>query len=183
MKLRCKTKPVDLFDDMSKVRHHCRIDDDLSGEDDYLKVLVRAVVGLAEAELSRPLLCQQWEKLIDLPADQLTLKPDVVSVESVSLVLDDGSEIPLPSSGYRLVLQRRLVMVGAIPANAVAMRCVFTCGAFDAPDQVPDSIRHWVLLNVGALYENRETVVTGAVVSPLPRSITDGLLDEWRVYG
>lgn len=47
---------------------------------------------------------------------------------------------------------------------------------------VPASIRQWMLLTIGALYANRESVITGISVSQLPRSLADGLLDPWRIY-
>jgi uncharacterized phiE125 gp8 family phage protein len=51
-------------------------------------------------------------------------------------------------------------------------------------DTVPESIRQWILINVANLYENRESIVVGTGVSvDLSRSLADGLLDDFRVWG
>ena len=46
---------------------------------------------------------------------------------------------------------------------------------------VPASIRQWMLLTIGTLYANRETLVQGQQTG-LPRPVCDGLLDPWRTY-
>lgn len=51
------------------------------------------------------------------------------------------------------------------------------------PDgDVPAGIKQWMLLTIGTLYANRESVITGISVSQFPRSLADGLLDPWRIY-
>jgi uncharacterized phiE125 gp8 family phage protein len=45
--------------------------------------------------------------------------------------------------------------------------------------EVPSAIRQWMLLQIGAMYENREAFVTGTIVSAL--SFVDRLLDRYTV--
>ena len=45
------------------------------------------------------------------------------------------------------------------------------------------SIKQWVKLRVGSMYENRESLMVGSgnFISELPHSYVDGLLDEFVV--
>ncbi|WP_047258057.1 head-tail connector protein [Chromobacterium subtsugae] len=47
---------------------------------------------------------------------------------------------------------------------------------------VPESVRHWVLLRVATAYAQREAVAAGQPLQAMPRTFVDGLLDPWRVY-
>jgi hypothetical protein len=62
--------------------------------------------------------------------------------------------------------------------NAVLVR--YTAGYVDAA-AVPQEIKSWMLLRIGMLYENRESVVAGVSVTELP--YVDCLLDAYRVWG
>ena len=46
---------------------------------------------------------------------------------------------------------------------------------------VPDGIKSWIKLHVGALYRNREAFSQGVSVAELPNRFTDSLLDPWRL--
>ncbi|PQV50975.1 head-tail connector protein [Paraburkholderia sp. BL21I4N1] len=63
-----------------------------------------------------------------------------------------------------------------------AVQISFTAGYGDAVD-VPAGIKSWILLRVGALYENREevSVATRVTVQELP--YVDTLLDPYRIMG
>ncbi|MFM0330658.1 head-tail connector protein [Paraburkholderia strydomiana] len=63
-----------------------------------------------------------------------------------------------------------------------AVQISFTAGYGDAAD-VPAGIKSWILLRVGALYENREevSVATRVTVQELP--YVDTLLDPYRIMG
>ena len=54
---------------------------------------------------------------------------------------------------------------------------------YSTPANVPDPIKQWVKLRVGAMYEHRESLMvgTGNFVTELPHSYVDGLLDEFVV--
>ena len=58
----------------------------------------------------------------------------------------------------------------------------YTCG-YGAASDVPQSIKAWMLLAIGAWYENREALTSGKPVAELPRSFWDGLLDPFYVPG
>lgn len=54
------------------------------------------------------------------------------------------------------------------------------CGFGDASD-VPASIIQWMLLRIGAMYEQREYLSSTGVVSPAPHSFADALLDPYTL--
>jgi hypothetical protein len=62
--------------------------------------------------------------------------------------------------------------------NAVTLQ--FTCG-YGAAAAVPQAIKNWMLLRIGALYENREEMIVGTriIVADLP--FVDGMLEPYRV--
>lgn len=54
------------------------------------------------------------------------------------------------------------------------------CGFGQAQD-VPASIRQWMLLRIGALYEQRESLVSGNTMSTSPYGFADALLDAYTI--
>jgi hypothetical protein len=63
-----------------------------------------------------------------------------------------------------------------------AVQISFTTG-YGAASTVPAGIKAWILMRIGALYENREEVLVGQrlVVADLP--FVDRLLDPYRIAG
>jgi uncharacterized phiE125 gp8 family phage protein len=62
--------------------------------------------------------------------------------------------------------------------NAVTVQ--YTCG-YGTPDKVPEPIKSWIKLRVGAMYENREEVTTGRSIVAIDMPFIDGLLQDYRV--
>jgi len=54
---------------------------------------------------------------------------------------------------------------------------------YSCVNDVPEDIKTWIKLRVGAYYENRESLMVGSgnFISELPRSYVDGLLDRHAV--
>jgi hypothetical protein len=61
-----------------------------------------------------------------------------------------------------------------------AIEVAFTCG-YGVANAVPQAIKNWMLMRMGAMYENREEIIVAQriVVAELP--FVDGLLEPWRV--
>lgn len=59
-----------------------------------------------------------------------------------------------------------------------ALRIRFRAGFGDTPADVPSSIRQWIMIMAGTMYEHREAEITGSIVQSL--KFVDGLLDPWR---
>lgn len=63
--------------------------------------------------------------------------------------------------------------------NAVRIR--YTAGYGDAA-AVPAALKAWILMRVGAMYENREEIVVGQRVASIDLPFVDRLLDPYRIW-
>lgn len=158
-------------------------------ENGLVEALVRAATGQAEAFCRRRFITQRWRLTLDaFPAGAIVLPfPPLQSVESVKHLNPDGTLQAVPAEDYTV---RPAETPGEVvpaygkawpTARAVedAVQVEFTCG-YGAPTAVPEGIRAAVLLLVGTLYANRESVVTGTIATPLPQS-AEWLLGPYRV--
>jgi uncharacterized phiE125 gp8 family phage protein len=165
---------------------HLRAEDPL--EASLLQALVAAATAQAEAYCRRRFVTQRWRATFDrFPAGALVLPhPPLASVETVTYVDPAGVVQTLASLDF--VVRTTETPGEVVPAcgkdwpaardvqDAVAVE--FTCG-YGAPDAVPASIKQAVLLLVGTLYANRETVAPVAM-QPIPHT-AEWLLGPYRV--
>lgn len=164
-----------------------------SSEDTLLAIYIAAARRRAEKITGRALISQTWRQRLDaFPADEIKLlKPPVASITSVAYIDAAGDSQTLDSALYTL---DRYTMPGwlypaedttwpetASVVNAVTITMV--CGYGAAASDVPDDIRAWLLLTAGFLAANREAMDATGRIAELPGRFTDGLLDNWRVFG
>lgn len=165
-------------------------------EDPYLNALITAAREQVES-LCGPLLTQTWEQYEAgwPPGDRLSLgKSRLLTVESLKYLDADGVEATLAATVYAvdivngvkpaLVLKKdqswptaELFMLNPIVAT-------FTCGYGAAAANVPQSLRHAMLLLIGHWYEERQPVLTsmgGGAVLPIPWTV-EALLANYRVW-
>ena len=168
-------------------------------EDTLLTAFVKSAESYAENYMKRSINKQQFELRIDgfnghdgdieLPRPPLTTVSsevvvtyvkdttagDTTSISATALTIDYQSEpgILYPSYDNEWPTPRD-------EHNAV--RITYYSG-YATASLVPDSIKQWVKLRVGAMYENRESLMVGSgnFISELPHSYVDGLLDEFVV--
>ncbi|MCK6478581.1 MAG: head-tail connector protein [Planctomycetes bacterium] len=150
--------------------------------------LALAATGQAEAFCRRRFLTQRWRLTLDaFPGGAIVLQyPPLQSVEAVRYLDLDGILQTVPAEDYQ-------VRAAEVPGEVVpaygkawpfqlatedAVRVEYTCGYGD-PEDVPEAIRAAVLLIVGTLYANRETVAPVAM-QPIPHS-AEWLLGPYRV--
>lgn len=174
---------------LAEARLHLRVDSD--AEDALIAGLIRTAREQAEHRTRRALITQTleaiycgfpWGGALELPRPPLqsvtsvkyydvadaeaTLAAALYSVDTAALlgrvVLDDGQS--WPTTALR-------------PAQGVIVR--YVAGYGDGAGDVPESIRHWILLTVGELFERREHATAGTTVTPNP--FVDRLLDEYRI--
>lgn len=145
----------------------------------HYKRLIVAARQAAEGELLRPLLPQGCLVRVDCLAPRIRLWNDVREVTSVTYLDADGARQPLTSAGYRVVHRADLVMVGRPPEGS-AVEVEFSAGAFDDPEQVPDAIKAWMLLQIGMLDEVRE-VAADVQTYALPKDVTLLYLRPWMM--
>jgi len=175
--LRLTTAAAVLAVTVAEVKAHLHIDDDITVEDVSLQALIKAATEDAEHEMQRALVTQRWTLTLDaLPADGVIelRRPPVQSVVSLKYIDSTGVQQTLSDTAYRVLpgdLSSRVVPVygGTWPpirATEDAIEIVFSCGV--AADAVPELIKAWIKLRVGALRGD-----------PMP-VYADALLDRGR---
>jgi uncharacterized phiE125 gp8 family phage protein len=171
---------------LDEAKNHCRVD---GTEDDALIAsLIVAARESAEHEIGRALCTQTRELILDSfpPAFVLRGSP-IQSVVSVRYLDSDSVEVELDPQDYQLdnasepgyvVPAYGKAWPASFPVpNAVRVR--YVCGYGVAAD-VPAAIKSWILLAVGTLHAQRETVSMG--LSSLPDRFWHRLLDPFRIY-
>lgn len=157
-------------------------------ESGLLASLVEAATAQAEAFCRRRFVTQRWRRTLDaFPAGAIVVPfPPLVSVESVKYLDADGVLQTVLAADY---VARTAETPGEIvpahgktwPAPRGEMDAVgveFTCGYGD-PDAVPAPIKRAILLVVGTLYANRETVAPVSMQA-IPHT-AEWLLGPYRV--
>lgn len=171
---------------LDEAKNHCRVD---GTEDNALITsLIVAARESAEHEIGRALCTQTRELILDAfpPAFVLRGAP-VQSVVSVRYLDSTGIEVELDPQDYQLDNASEPAYV--VPAygrawpdsypvpNAVRVR--YICG-YGGASAVPSGIKAWILLAVGTLHAQRETMTVGA--QALPDRFWHRLLDPYRIY-
>lgn len=160
-----------------------------SDEDGHLTGLIIAAREMAEGRLNRTIrqraiteVFSGWHEGLVLP------KPPVVSVESITYTDADGTVQTLPPEDYYAGVHVEPAIVELAPGfrapalhfrrHPIAVTYIAGYGAGD----VPRAIIQWMLLAIGAMYQNRESVVTGISVAALPEDFMQLLIQPYRVY-
>jgi uncharacterized phiE125 gp8 family phage protein len=162
---------------------------DAAEEATYLADLVTAATGQAEAFCRRRFLTQRGRLTRDSFPDQAIALPypPLASVEAVQYVDGDGAWQTVDAADY--LLRTAETPGEVVPAYGTswpsarstkdAVRIDFTCG-YGAAEDVPQGIKRAVLLIVGSLYANRESVAP-VTMSEIPQSAT-WMLSPFRVW-
>ncbi len=174
---------------LAEAKAHLRIDHTL--EDALIQSLIITSRLHIEAALGLVLITQSWTYFVDRwPKSQrinFPLRP-VQAITSVRLWNTDGTSTTVPSTAFYLDgngLPARLAWQGAgplaDPARAInGIEIAFTAGFGAAASDVPQSVRHALLLLVAHWYENREPVEIGSGVNPIPAIVSELLVPYRR---
>lgn len=175
-------EPVELED----AKAHLRLTH--AGEDATVIALIQAARQSAEQFSGRSLIQQTRRLYLDaFPEFEIEVPfGPVSSVVSVTYVDPAGVTQTLAGANYvaDLVADPAAIWPAygkswpgtrTVP-NAVIVEYVAGYGA--SADAVPAPVRQWILLQVGAMFENREAVADRA---PVALPFADGLIDPYRV--
>lgn len=194
MPLRIQTPADALPLKLQDAKLHCRVIADVSDvspcpEDDLLEALIGAATLDAEHMMGRAVMQQKWQVTLDAFAPSIDLqRPPVTAIDSIKYVDTAGVLQTLPTTDYQFVgasdyTARVVPAYGkawpATRAQPEAVQIVFSCGYADAAS-VPELIKAWIKLRVGALYENREAWSVGQAIEP--NDHVDRLLDRYRAW-
>lgn len=185
---------------LADARLHLKLAADETDEDSLIEdVLIPAARRYAETATRRSFITQGWRLVLDcFPCCIELEKGPVQRIDSITyrdiagvtqtitwaapansvqrssdgtLVADLSGDVPTITPAFGNVWPIPMPEAGAVAVN-------FTAGYGDAATDVPEGIRHWMLLRINSLFENREEAAPG-IVSPMPW--VDGLLDPYVV--
>lgn len=175
------TDPVTL----AEAKLHLRVD--TSADDALITALITAATDEAEQLMQRATLPQSWTLTLDGFDGPIVLqRPPVTAITSLKyLQAVDGVLTILAGSEYLLAAANEYT-ARVVPAfgkawpgaraQLEAVRVEFVTGYADA-GKVPESIKAWIRLRVGALYQNREAWTLGKAIEANP--FVDRLLDRY----
>lgn len=172
---------------LEEAKAHLRVIGD--DEDGYIQDLITAAREMAEGRLNRTIVQRTRTEVFASWRDSLVLlKPPVVSVESVAYTDVDGQVQTLESEFYYAGTSTEPAVIELSPqfrAPALHFRSrpiavTYTAGYPEG--DVPRAICQWILLAIGTLYQNRESLVNGVSVASLPADFMALLLQPYMVY-
>lgn len=173
---------------LAEAKSHLRVtvaDDDL-----LISALSDAATLDAEHIMGRAVMPQKWQVTLDaFEASMQLQRPTVTAIDSIKYIDTTGALVTLAPSVYQLVVgdySARVVLAYAqawptTRSQPEAVQIIFSCGYADAAS-VPESIKAWIKLRLGALYENREEVSVAQRVTVQELPFVDGLLDRYKVW-
>ena len=174
------TAPVAEPISVIEAKDHLRVTD--GAEDALITALITAARQSIEGRfgsLGRALMTQTWDWFLDgFPASGAPMEvpfPPLQSVTSITYTDDAGASQTWASSKYSVNTKSLIGLIApaygeSYPSTRAMMNAVtvrFVAG-FGAGADVPMPIRQAMLLQIGHMYEQRETHVFGATVEMLP---------------
>lgn len=187
MSLKIITPPTLLPVSLEEAKLHLRVVH--AAEDSLINIYIATAAQACEQQTGRALMPQTWELTLDAfpEAFELTRVP-AASITSLKYWDEAGAQITLDNSVYALDSADDYGSAYVVPAhgqewptarvqvNAVALR--YVAGYADAA-AVPQSLKSWMLLQIGAMYENRQAEGT---VQTYALGFADRLLDRYKLW-
>lgn len=202
MGLKIVTQPAEEPVSLDEARLHLRVDADGSPgvhpDDARISSFITTARRDSEAETNRAFIETEFLYTLDAfpcrsrfdGADRIAIKLPIsplIEIVEIKYIDADGELQTLAEADYVLddVGEPTRIMPEseAWPATKCVMNAVrvqFKAG-FGAAEDVPEEIKDALLLIVGNLYENRESIITGTSASSLPLTAKD-LLYQWKVF-
>ncbi len=160
---------------LEEAKLHLRIEPRQSEDDGLIKRLIAAARQRAESFSGRALIRQSWELQLDgFPRGAVDVpRPPLESVAAVEYIDEAGRRQSLDAENYSVDTASEPGRISPAwgrswpPARAGAnvVRARFTAGYGATPTDVPEDIRHALLLIVGSFYEYRQDAAWGQAPS------------------
>ena len=189
MALKLITTASALAVSLVEAKAHLRVD--VADDDALITAYITAATEMAEQATGRAIMPQTWQLTLDAFPSALALtRTPVASITSITYADAAGTVQTLSSSLYSLDNLYDHGQAYVVPTYATvwpttrdqinAVTCTFLAGYANAA-AVPESLKSWVKLMVGAMYENRasEVLERGSV---LQLGFADRLLDRYKVW-
>ena len=187
MALKLITPATVLAVSLVEAKAHLRVD--VSDDDTLITAYITAATELAEQATGRAIMPQTWQLTLDAFPDALALtRTPVASITSITYADTAGTVQTLSNTLYSLDNVDDHGSAYVVPAygsawpstrdQVNAVTCTFVAG-WPAAANVPESIKAWVKLMVGAMYENR---AAEADKQTYALGFADRLLDRYKVW-
>lgn len=173
---------------VAEAKAHLRLDG--TADDVLISSLILTSRLHIEAALGLALITQGWRLVLDRWPKRATIPLPlrlVQSIQSVSVLAADGTPDVLSATDYFLdhadQPPRLVPLAGHWPDPgrvAAGIEIAFTAGFGDTAQDVPEPIRHALLLLVTHWYEHRDPIEIGAPETAIPRAVSE-LLMPYRV--
>lgn len=151
------TEPLTL----SEAKLHLRVDHDL--EDTLIEALIVTAREEAEFRTGQRLITQTWT---------------VTATHATEVSLDGLTPLrSITSDGMSFAVSADLPAILTVDGPGTV---TIECG-FGTPAQVPASIKQWLLIRIGTLYEHRQGLTIGTLSAMPTHSLVDGLLDAYTL--
>lgn len=156
--------------------------------DRLLAILIASARFTAENLLKRYLITQTVDVYLDGFSND-TILPRYQSITSITYTNSSGNTATLSTDYYsvdasntgRLILNNGYQWPETLDQeNSVKIRLVVGYGSNQS--DIPECIRHWMLMRIKQAYDQRDAVSMANIVE-FPYSYVDGLLDSERVWG
>ena len=170
---------------LTEVKLFLRVDD--TTENDLITSLITAARSLVEGHTWMPLISQTWAMQFDKSELNNLIwnvnKAPLSSFSSITYYDSNNDLQTLATTEYETDIygspaRFRLKSVPVVYDRMNALQVNFVCGYANAA-AVPQPIKQAMLMIIGHLYENRQTVITGTQVNEIPMS-SEYLLQPYR---
>ena len=165
---------------LDEAKLHLRVDG--TAEDDYIAGLIKAAREACEIEARRAFVTRTLDLSITCWPDYVLALPlpPLVSVTSIKYTDEDGSEGTVSASTYvvNANVEPGLIIckpsqswpsVNLMPGPSIVVRYV---AGFGTAADVPAVYKQAMLLLIGHMYENRESVIVGTIATKLPDAVS-----------
>jgi uncharacterized phiE125 gp8 family phage protein len=166
---------------------------DDTAEDAYVEGLIMAVREYCETLQGRAYITRTYELLVPCGCTQphrgaATVELPMAPLQEISAMValdEDNVETAIPpritvvdevttidENGYTVDTTGPVAKVAIpdMPADAAQLKITYTAGYGDTATDVPTRIRQAMLLLLGHWYQNRQTVITGTIVTSVPQA-------------
>lgn len=177
---------------LDEAKLHLELSASANDHDELILSLIEAATQDAERIMQRGILSQQWLLKLDaFPASGcIILKmPQITAIGAISAADPiTGAPVPVPPSsivtdfggeGYGRIALLSGAAWPAVRQQPAAVTVAFTAG-WATPADVPQVIKSWVRLRIGALFEHREAWTLGKAIHENP--FVDSLLARYRKF-
>lgn len=174
---------------LTEAKAHLVVEHNL--DDTLITTLITTAREYVETYTRRSLITRELTAKYDFfPPWFEILNSPLLSITSINYLDTDGNNTLLASSNYdedtnstpaRVTQAHGATWPSTRTGVPNVVTIVYQAGYGPAASDVPNPIKHAILMYISHLYENRETASVGVVVTNIPRTI-DALILPYRVY-